>query len=185
LDNGLIIDQDDEVSNVHDFVNGHTHDWLAGEVIDVVDEAGIVVSQLHVLEGGWIRSTPLYGAETGSLQGLAQEKELHFVWNGRKSNECIRFDGNRKLHAIDLTFENGAVQVYPNPANQMLSVASADFEPSQFQMTDAAGRIVMEGRWATGIQLVLDIAALPNGIFTFSAWNAQGHYEAMPVMIAH
>ena len=185
LDNGLIIDQEDEVSNVHDFVNGHTHGWLAGEVIDVVDEADIVVSQLHVLEGGWIRSTPLYGAETGSLQGLAQEKELHFVWNGRKSNECIRFDGNRKLHAIDLTFENGAVQVYPNPANQMLSVSSADFEPSQFQMTDAAGRIVMEGRWATGIQLVLDVAALPNGMFTFSAWDAQGHYEAMPVMISH
>ena len=185
LDNGLIIDQEDEVSNVHDFVNGHTHGWLAGEVIDVVDEADIVVSQLQVLEGGWIRSTPLYGAETGSLQGLAHEKELHFVWNGRKSNECIRFDGNRKLHAIDLTFENGAVQVYPNPANQMLSVASADFEPSQFQMTDAAGRIVMEGRWATEIQLVLDVAALPNGIFTFSAWDAQGHYEAMPVMISH
>jgi hypothetical protein len=185
LDNGLITDQDDEVSNVHDFVNGHTHDWLAGEVIDVVDEADIVVSQLQVLEGGWIRSTPLYGAETGSLQGLAQEKELHFVWNGRKSNECIRFDGNRKLHAIDLTFENGAVEVYPNPANQMLSVSSADFEPSQFQMTDAAGRIVMEGRWATEIQLVLDVAALPNGIFTFSAWDAQGHYEAMPVMISH
>jgi len=52
-------------------------------------------------------------------------------------------------------------------------------------MTDAAGRIVMEGRWATGIQLVLDVAALPNGMFTFSAWDAQGHYEAMPVMISH
>ena len=148
--------------------------------------AASVRSRLLELEDlkGVLDCAAIVGFSKGYLTQDILESMLE-VWNGRKSNECIRFDGNRKLHAIDLTFENGAVQVYPNPANQMLSVASADFEPSQFQMTDAAGRIVMEGRWATEIQLVLDVAALPNGIFTFSAWDAQGHYEVMPVMISH
>ena len=135
LENGLVLDANGH-SYFHDLVNGKTHPSLEGEFIQVINPAGDIVSELEVVEGGWLRTAPLYEATASVNRG----DRLSFQWNGKTSSASIEFDGNRKLHAVVLDFVEESFTVFPNPARSDLRVAFNDWEPtsSPFKMLPVA-----------------------------------------------
>lgn len=178
LENGLVLDAN-EHSNVHDFVNGQTHPSLEGELIQVVNPAGDIVAELEVVEGGWLRTAPLYEATASVNRG----DRLSFHWNGKTSSASIEFDGNRKLHAVVLDFVEESFTVFPNPVRSDLRVAFNDWEPNQFAIQDASGRSVMSGNWTVG-QSQLDVSSLAAGMYAISFGDAAGNLEVEAFMIA-
>ena len=178
LENGLVLDTD-EHSNFHDFVNGQTHPSLEGEFIHVVNPSGDIVVELEVIEGGWLRTAPLYEATASVNRG----DHLSFHWNGKTSSSTIEFDGNRKLHAVVLDFVEESFTVFPNPVRSDLRVAFNDWEPIQFTIQDASGRSVMSGNWTVG-QSQLDVSSLVAGMYAISFGDAAGNLEVQTFMIA-
>ena len=167
LTNGLVSDNQSSLpSNIHDFVNGRTHDWLQGESILVSNEWGEVVSQIEVQPGGWMVSTPVYDIQQGS--------KVYFEWNGLRSAETIIFDGNRKLHGVKLDFELEAVQLFPNPASNHLSVVVDETEPSVVIIRDAAGREVTSLPWQEGSRKVIGVESLPEGHYSIEVKSDDG-----------
>ena len=176
---GLLTDR--AVSPAHDFVNGRTHSQLAGETVTVLID-GQAVADIEVLEGGYLMTTPLYGAAEG-FDGPEAGAHIEFTWNGRTVDGGT-FDGQRILHKVDLDFAVDAVATFPNPATEWTELRFDGVEPMQVLVRDAAGREVARINAANQTGPVrLDVRSWTPGLYSVQVLDKAGSLHTSPLMI--
>lgn len=180
FENGMVGDPA-ELSNVHDFLKGRTNPALAGELIQVVNDEGHLVTELKVLEGGWLKTSALYESTVGAA--IRPGDLLTFRWNGKISAVSIEFDGNRKVHEVSLDFIGEPFSVFPNPVRSDLHLVFNGWEPNSYSITDASGRVVLSGNWTAG-QNQIDVSSLATGVFAISFGDAAGNLEVQTFLVA-
>lgn len=57
--------------------------------------------------------------------------------------------------------------VYPNPANNIITIASSDIESYQLSVADLTGKVLIE-KSLNGIQNTIDVSSLSNGVYFFT-----------------
>jgi len=75
------------------------------------------------------------------------------------------FKFNPSLSTADFT--TSKFTVYPNPANNIVTIAAPGFESYQLTVTDVSGKVVME-KSLNGVENTLDISALSTGAYFFT-----------------
>jgi len=85
-------------------------------------------------------------------------------------NTNIVTDGIFKLTGPlgNAAFENTSkFIVYPNPANNIITIASSGIETYKLSVTDLSGKVLIE-KSLDGIQNTLDVSSLSNGVYFFT-----------------
>ena len=120
----------------------------AGEFVDVVNDWGMTVARLPILEGGHLMTTALFGDDpaTSVIEGLATGETLHFAFRGAMANEMLVFGGDMSHKTLSLTFEEveASMSVFPNPASDAATLRFQMDKDAQVEVTlmDLAGRQV-------------------------------------------
>ncbi|MDB4796050.1 T9SS type A sorting domain-containing protein, partial [Flavobacteriales bacterium] len=131
-------------------LNGASSLIAAGETVDVLNASGEVVAQMAILEGGFLMTTAVFGADPSDANafGLELGETLSFAFNGRLADQTIEWQGGMEHRALNLTFGDAAeaLTLAPNPAqDQTWLTFQLDRDAAvSVQVTDALGRVVME-----------------------------------------
>jgi|GEM_PF-3348983 len=161
----------------YDVLNG-TSDLVdaAGEFVDVLNTAGIVVAQMPILEGGYLMTTALFGDDpaTAAVEGLAAGETVRFAFRGALAHETVEFGGDMAHKSLSLTFSEAdtAVEAFPNPATEGTAVrfALSQMADVVVVMRDVQGREVLSttqaGLAAGEHTLPLALEALQAGTYT-------------------
>jgi len=108
------------------FVNGTSNlESHVGEFVEVLNSLDELVATLTILEGGYLMTTALYGDDphTDMLEGLTENEQLTFRFNGEEIYSDVNFEGNMELKQINLEFANGgAWSIYPNPLSTTTTI---------------------------------------------------------------
>ncbi len=70
--------------------------------------------------------------------------------------------------------------VYPNPANNSITLASSDIESYQLSVTDLSGKVLIQ-KSLNGIENTLDISSLSNGVYFFTL-NSSDKVETVKII---
>lgn len=80
----------------------------------------------------------------------------------------------RNTTGLEEAFDNGAIKIYPNPAQSYLQVEVPERENvTEIQLTNAIGQVIARQKPAAG-QARLNVSMLPNGIYFVKIMNAEG-----------
>lgn len=159
-------------------LNGSSQLNDAGGTVDVINALGEVVATMDILEGGYLMTTAVFGADPSdeAATGLQLGEELSFAYNGKLADQTITWEGGMEHRSLALTFSDAteALTLSPNPAQattqltfELLSDASVNV-----QVSDATGRLVMDlplGTFAEGPQqLTLGLSEFDAGVYEVS-----------------
>jgi hypothetical protein len=131
-------------------LNGASSLTAAGETVDVLNASGEVVAQMAILEGGFLMTTAVFGADPSDANafGLELGETLSFAFNGRLADQTIEWQGGMEHRALNLTFGDAAeaLTLAPNPAqDQTWLTFQLDRDAAvSVQVTDALGRVVIQ-----------------------------------------
>ena len=131
-------------------LNGVSSLTAAGETVDVLNASGEVIAQMAILEGGFLMTTAVFGADPSDENafGLELGETLSFAFNGRLADQTIEWQGGMEHRGLNLTFGDAAeaLTLAPNPAqDQTWLTFQLDRDAAvSVQVTDALGRVVME-----------------------------------------
>lgn len=110
----------------------------------------------------------------------------HTLWGGvytvlvGQQHPCVALSGPFFSTGVDAVVKNGRASVFPVPATEEVRVIWPDAMPVEaWQMVDATGRRVMQGRAVTGDQAVIDVRMLAPGRY---AVLAEGRVPAMVIV---
>jgi hypothetical protein len=76
------------------------------------------------------------------------------------------------------------INVFPNPANEMLLVSTATRSNLEYQVLDAMGRPIRSGSMEGG-STAIDVADLPSGLYHMRMYSATSVPVTKPFIIAH
>ena len=159
-------------------LNGSSQLKDAGGTVDVMNALGEVVATMDILEGGYLMTTAVFGADPSDevATGLQLGDELSFAYNGKLADQTITWEGGMEHRSLALTFSDvtEALTLSPNPAQattqltfELLSDASVNI-----QVSDATGRLVMDlplGTLAEGAQQrTLGLSEFDAGVYEVS-----------------
>lgn len=89
----------------------------------------------------------------------------------------FKFDGT----LANPTFESGAsIAVYPNPANNFVTIASQELNSYSLNVTDLTGKVVMQ-QSLSGIENSVDVSALTSGVYLFNI-NSDSRTETFKII---
>ena len=159
-------------------LNGSSQLNDAGGTVDVINALGEVVATMDILEGGYLMTTAVFGADPSdeAATGLQLGEELSFAYNGKLADQIITWEGGMEHRSLALTFSDvtEALTLSPNPAQattqltfELLSDASVNI-----QVSDATGRLVMDlplGTLTEGAQqCTLGLSQFDAGVYEVS-----------------
>ena len=125
-------------SNLSDFV---------GQKVSVFNESMQRVSELNIIDGGYLMTTAVYGDDPTTVEheGLKDGETLHFEFNDEIIKNGATFNGDMRLQEIDLEFGNAtSVSLYPNPTYGKVSIRLGETEGCNLdvEVYDLTGRLV-------------------------------------------
>jgi hypothetical protein len=84
---------------------------------------------------------------------------------------------------VDESLAEADWQVYPNPANDVLNIASRFIETAgvQCRVVDLSGRVVAAWPWSGGQRMAVDVSAWPSGVYVVE-FEKDGLRHALPFM---
>ena len=84
---------------------------------------------------------------------------------------------------VDDSLAEADWQVYPNPANDVLNIASRFIETAGVQclVVDLSGRVVASWPWSGGQRMTVDVSAWPSGVYVVE-FEKDGLRHALPFM---
>jgi len=78
----------------------------------------------------------------------------------------VDLDGSYQYsHTVRVMLEAGGISMYPNPTTGLLEISGSETEDAEFQVSDALGKIVLEGRLQ---EQTADLSGLPEGLYWIS-----------------
>ena len=161
----------------YDVVNGVSELGAhAGEFVDVVNDWGMTVARLSILEGGHLMTTALFGDDpsTVAVEGLLAGETLHFAFRGAVANETLEFGGDMAHKMLSLTFDEveATMSVFPNPASDAATFRFQMDKDAQVKVTlmDLAGRqvaVLLHANKGAGAHAeTLDLPEVEAGAYT-------------------
>ncbi|MDA9755819.1 right-handed parallel beta-helix repeat-containing protein [Flavobacteriales bacterium] len=167
----------EQPSPLYDVVNGVSKLGAhAGEIVDVVNDWGMTVARLPILEGGHLMTTALFGDDpaTSVIEGLSVGETLHFAFRGAMANETLVFGGDMSHKTLSLTFEEieASTSVFPNPASDAATLRFQMDKDAQVEVTlmDLAGRqvavLLQADKCAGAHEETLDLPEVEAGAYT-------------------
>ncbi|MBK8497665.1 MAG: T9SS type A sorting domain-containing protein [Flavobacteriales bacterium] len=148
-------------------------DWLTASERDndfftVLRSAdGFDFEEVLTVDGAGISNVPVAytGVDRTPLPGTSYYKLRQTDSNGRSEES-----GMVAVHFV----ASDQLNVYPNPVSDML-VASGLADAQEVRILDAAGRVVLTSRPASGSErLILSLSALPSGSYVLTTTDAGG-----------
>jgi hypothetical protein len=84
---------------------------------------------------------------------------------------------------VDESLAEADWQVYPNPANDVLNIASRFIETAgvQCRVVDLSGRVVAAWPWSGGQRMAVDVSAWPSGVYVVE-FEKDGLRHTLPFM---
>ena len=84
---------------------------------------------------------------------------------------------------VDESLAEADWQVYPNPANDVLNIASRFIETAgvQCRVVDLSGRVVTAWPWSGGQRMAVDVSVWPSGVYVVE-FEKDGLRHALPFM---
>ncbi|MEM8582943.1 MAG: PKD-like domain-containing protein [Bacteroidota bacterium] len=150
-------------SEVHEFVWGSVSgsNFVAGDVVDIINETGDVIGELQTDESGQFRATPLFGRSNrpdGSvIDGLDIGEEVRFRYKGQVVSIGHSFAGQWRLTEIDLVFNDLSDGVSDQSASIMLELAPFEMQVSPNPAGEQASITIVNPTVGNVELLVLDV----------------------------
>jgi hypothetical protein len=82
--------------------------------------------------------------------------------------------------------QGGGISIYPNPAQNEVTLTSKEPMEGRWMLTNTTGRILREGSIIEGQNsLVIDTASLPSGVYFYSVHTAKGKLLTRKLIVQH
>jgi len=135
--------------------------------------AGIEDKISEVLRG----IKPLVANGTVVWETLSEKRTDWLTTHNNTTDNFIKICSDLNVGINDPIAETSAFVVYPNPANDQLTIAFNDSEKKDIQLFDVTGKLVFSNLNSDAKEKTIDISQLPSSIYFLKVETASGSYS--------
>lgn len=144
----------------------------------LLEESTAYTISIAQIEGNNLTSNAVYlkDLETGIITNLSERDYVFTASQGHYPDRFELFFKENALDAQDLGFSDATVLMYPNPAQNSVSITNTSNEPiHSIQVYDLQGRMVINLEDLNQFESQLNVGQLPYGVYIMSinTTNAQ------------
>ena len=120
---------------------------------------------------------PLVANNSVVWETLSEKRADWLTTHNNTTDNFIKICSDLNVGINDPIVETTAFVVYPNPANDQLTITFNDTEKKDIQLFDITGKLIFSNLNSDAIEKTIDISQLPSSIYFLKVETAKGSYS--------